>query len=207
MRHRNRKQLATKAVSPLLGIATALAIGGPTGAAIGVAAWLTSRRLMRADPARDERAATARLTPGWPWTLDLIAAGMRAGAPFPQAAFAVANAEKGPMGERLTRFAQAMHLGATAAEAVSELGRLPGADRLARQLDRSAGSGAAIAGGLEQLATSLRSEHRTQTEERAGRAAVALIGPLCLCFLPAFVIAGIGPVVFGIVADTVAAGP
>ncbi|MCH7229525.1 type II secretion system F family protein [Glycomyces sp. L485] len=193
-----------KLTAPLIGTATAIAVGGPTGAATGVAAWWLIRRLLRTDPHRSEQLAATRLTPQWTWTLDLAAAGMRAGAPFPQAALAVANAEQGPLGERLTRFAQAMHLGATATEAAPELGRLPGADRLARQLDRSTASGAAIAGGLEQLAASLRAEHRTRTEERAGRAAVALIGPLCLCFLPAFVIAGIGPVVFGIVADTLA---
>ncbi|WP_051393069.1 type II secretion system F family protein [Glycomyces arizonensis] len=206
MRRTDRRRLATEALSPLIGIAIALAIGGPTGAVIGVAAWWIGRRLLRTDPDRAERLAASRLAPQWLWSLDLIAAGMRAGAPFPQAASAVANAEQGAVGERLARFAQAVHLGATAAEAAPELGRLPGADRLARQLDRSSSSGAAIAGGLEQLAASLRAEHRTQTEERAGRAAVALIGPLCLCFLPAFVIAGIGPVVFGIVADTVTAG-
>ncbi|GAB3647591.1 type II secretion system F family protein [Glycomyces tarimensis] len=198
------KQRANRLIAPLIGAATALAVGGPTGIGIGIAAWWLSRRLLRADPHRDETLAAARLAPQWPWTLDLIAAGIKAGAPFPQAAFAVADAEPGPMGARLARFARALHLGATAAEAAPELGRLPGADRLARQLDRSTGSGAAIAAGLEQLAASLRSEHRARTEERAGRAAVALIGPLCLCFLPAFVIAGIGPVVFGIVADTIA---
>ena len=190
-------------IAPLIGAATALAIGGATGIGVGIAAWWLSRRLLRTDPDRTEKLAAARLAPQWPWTLDLIAAGMRAGAPFPQAVFAVAAAEKGPMGERLNRFARAIHLGATAAEAAPELGRLPGSERLVKQLDRSTSSGAAIAGGLEQLASSLRSENRTRTEERAGRAAVALIGPLCLCFLPAFVIAGIGPVVFGIVADTV----
>lgn len=206
MRRTDRRTLATEALGPLIGIAIALAVGGPTGAAIGAAAWWIGRRLLRTDPDRAERLAASRLAPQWLWALDLIAAGMRAGAPFPQAASAVASAEQGAVGERLARFARAVHLGATAAEAAPELGRLPGADRLARQLDRSSSSGAAIAGGLEQLAASLRAEHRTQTEERAGRAAVALIGPLCLCFLPAFVIAGIGPVVFGIVADTATAG-
>ncbi|GAB3226419.1 hypothetical protein GCM10027447_16580 [Glycomyces halotolerans] len=194
-------------LAPLIGVAAALAVGGPTGIAAGVGAWWLSRRLLHADPDRDERRQAEQLAPQWSWTLDLLAAGMRAGAPFPQAAFALAAADHGPIGERLARFAQAIHLGSTADEAAPELGRLPGADRLAKQLDRSSSSGAAMAGGLEQLAASLRSEHRTTTEERAGRAAVALIGPLCLCFLPAFVIAGIGPVVFGIVADTVAAGP
>ncbi len=203
---RDRRRLAASALGPLIGIVIALTIGGLTGAALGTAAWWICRRLLRADPDRAERLAASRLAPGWPWALDLIAAGMRAGAPFPQAVFAVANAERGAMGERLARFAQAIRLGATAAEAAHELGRLPGVDRLAGQLDRSSDSGAAIAGGLELLAASLRAERRLQTEARAGRAAVALIGPLCLCFLPAFVIAGIGPVVFGIVADTVLAG-
>lgn len=194
-------------LAPLVGAATALAVGGVTGVVAGLLIWWLARRLLRAAPDRIERRTAERLAPQWTWTLDLLAAGMRAGAPFPQTAFAVAAADSGAIGERLARFAQSIHLGATAAEAVPELGRLPGADRLAKQLDRSAGSGAAIAGGLEQLAASLRAEHRTRAEERAGRAAVALIGPLCLCFLPAFVIAGIGPVVFGIVADTVAMTP
>lgn len=193
---------------PLAGVAAAVAIGGPTGIVLGFGTWWLVARLLRTDPDRTERTAAERLAPAWPWTLDLLAAGMRAGAPFPQAAFAVAvaDADDPRIGERLRRFAGAIHLGAGATEALPELGRLPGADRLARQLDRSGDSGAAIAGGLEQLAASLRSELRTRTEERAGRAAVALVGPLCLCFLPAFVVAGIGPVVFGIVADTLTAG-
>ncbi|WP_246039572.1 type II secretion system F family protein [Glycomyces buryatensis] len=193
-------------IAPLTGAAAVVVIGGGTGIAVGLGLWWLTARLLKTDPDRVEKATAARLAPEWPWTLDLLAAGLRAGAPFPQAAFAVARSDEPAIGERLARFAQAIHLGATAAEAAPELGRLPGADRLAKQLDRSGDSGAAIAAGLEQLAASLRAEHRTRTEERAGRAAVALIGPLCLCFLPAFVIAGIGPVVFGIVADTVGTG-
>lgn len=193
-------------IGPLAGIAATVALGGPTGIIAGFGTWWLVARLLRTDPERTERAAAERLAPAWPWTLDLIAAGMRAGAPFPQVAFAVADADDSQIGERLSRFAGAIHLGSNANEALPELGMLPGAARLARQLDRSGDSGAAIAGGLEQLAASLRTELRTRTEERAGRAAVALIGPLCLCFLPAFVIAGIGPVVFGIVADTLTTG-
>lgn len=199
------RALPRRLLPVLIGLAAALAVGGPTGAAAGVGAWWLSRRLLHADPDRVERRTAERLAPQWTWTLDLLAAGMRAGAPFPQAAFAVAAADGGPIGDRLTRFAQAVNLGATAAESAPELGLLPGADRLARQIDRSSTSGAAVAGGLEQLAASLREEHRSRTEEQAGRAAVAMVGPLCACFLPAFVVAGIGPVVFGIVADTVMA--
>jgi pilus assembly protein TadC len=195
-----------KLVGPVAGVATAFAIGGVTGIIAGFGAWWLTARLLRVDPDRAERTAADRLAPSWPWTLDLLAACMRAGAPFPQAAFAVAEADDREIGDRLNRFAGAIHLGATATEALPELGRLPGAARLARQLDRSGDSGAAIAAGLEQLAASIRSELRTRTEERAGRAAVALVGPLCLCFLPAFVIAGIGPVVLGIVSDTLASG-
>jgi pilus assembly protein TadC len=195
-----------KLIGPLAGVATTIAVGGVTGIVAGLGVWWLVARLLRSDPDRSERAAADRLAPSWPWTLDLLAAGMRAGAPFSQAAFAVAAVDDPEIGERLNRFAGAIHLGANATEALPELGRLPGAERLARQLDRSGDSGAAIAGGLEQLATSLRSELRTRTEERAGRAAVALVGPLCLCYLPAFVIAGIGPVVLGIVADTLGSG-
>jgi pilus assembly protein TadC len=193
-------------IGPLAGVAAAIAVGGPIGIVAGFATWWLTVRLLRPDPDRAERIAAERLAPSWPWTLDLIAAGLRSGAPFPQVAFAVADADDPDIGERLNRFAGAIHLGATASEALPELGRLPGADRLARHLDRSGDTGAAIAGGLEQLAASLRAEQRTKTEERAGRAAVALVGPLCLCFLPAFVIAGIGPVVLGVVSETLVTG-
>lgn len=195
-----------KLIGPLAGVAAAVAIGGVIGIVAGFGAWWLAARLLRADPDRAEQATADRLAPAWPWTLDLLAACMRAGAPFPQAAFTVADADDPEIGERLNRFAGALHLGAGASEALPELGRLPGAARLARQLDRSGDSGAAIAAGLEQLAASLRSDLRTRTEERAARAAVALVGPLCLCFLPAFVIAGIGPVVLGIVTDTLGSG-
>ncbi|SDE47297.1 Type II secretion system (T2SS), protein F [Glycomyces harbinensis] len=198
--------MTRRLLGPVAGVAAAFAIGGPTGIVLGFGTWWLVAKLLRSDPDRTERTAAERLAPAWPWTLDLLAAGMRAGAPFPQAAFAVADADDPEIGERLSRFAGAIHLGASATEALPELGRLPGASRLARQLDRSGDSGAAIAGGLEQLAASLRSELRNRAEERAGRAAVALVGPLCLCFLPAFVIAGIGPVVLGIVSDTLATG-
>ena len=201
----NRRSAHPRRLLPLfVGLAAVLALGGPTGLAAGAGAWWLSRRLLRADPDRAERREAERLAPQWTWTLDLIAAGMRAGAPFPQAAFAAA-ADGGPIGERLTRFARSVDLGATATESAPELGLLPGVERMARQLDRSAASGAAIAGGLEQLAASLREEDRNRAEERSARAAVAMVGPLCACFLPAFVVAGIGPVVFGIVADTMAA--
>ncbi|SDL80948.1 Type II secretion system (T2SS), protein F [Glycomyces sambucus] len=193
-------------IGPLTGTAVAFAVGGPAGIIAGFAAWWLAARLVRTDPDRKERAAAERLAPDWPWTLDLIAAGLRSGAPFTQAAFAVADTDDSAIGDRLSRFAGAVHLGATAAEALPELGRLPGADRLARQLDRSGDTGAAIAGGLEQLAASLRADQRIRTEERAGRAAVALVGPLCLCYLPAFVVAGIGPVVLGVVAETLGPG-
>lgn len=189
-------------IGPVAGVAAAIAIGGMTGIIAGFGTWWLAARLLRADPDRAERTAAQRLAPTWPWTLDLLAAGMRAGAPFPQAASTVAAADDPAIGERLNRFAAAIGLGATATEAAPALGMLPGVDRLTRQLDRSGDSGAAVAGGLEQLAASLRTDQRNRTEERAGRAAVALIGPLCLCYLPAFVIAGIGPVVLGVVADT-----
>jgi Flp pilus assembly protein TadB len=200
---RRLRPLVQLMAAPAIGAALALLVGGLTGAVLGAGAWWACHRLLRADPQRAERTVVERLAPQWPWTLDLIAAGLRSGAPFPQAASTVAGAEGGELGRRLERFAQSLRLGSGAGEAVTALGRLPGAERLARQIDRSARSGAALAAGIEQLACSLRSERRVLTEERASRAAVALIGPLCLCFLPAFVAAGIGPVVFAIVADTV----
>jgi pilus assembly protein TadC len=60
---------------------------------------------------------------------------------------------------------------------------------------RSQHSGAAFAGSLQRVADDLRSDSLIATEAAARRAGVLIVLPLGLCFLPAFVLAGLVPVI------------
>lgn len=168
--------------------------GIPLGAAAGVGAyWLLGRR----EPARQRRerlAAAADL----PLGTDLLAAALRAGAPVERAAAEVADTLEGPLGERLARTARSLKLGAEPAEAWGHLADVDGAARLVAAAVRSSSSGGALAGALGRLSDDLRAARNAAAEARAQRANVLIVLPLGLCFLPAFLLAGLVPVVFSL---------
>ncbi len=79
-------------------------------------------------------------------------------------------------------------------------------DALLRLARRSASSGAALAGGVAELADQSRHDAAHTAAAAAERAGVLIAGPLGLCFLPAFVCLGIVPVVAGLAGDVLQSG-
>jgi len=73
-----------------------------------------------------------------------------------------------------------------------------------RAAQRSGHSGAALAGSLTRVADDLRADVVAATEARARTAGVLVVLPLGLCFLPAFVLTGLVPVVVGVVGGVLA---
>jgi len=126
---------------------------------------------------------------------------LRAGAPIDRAAAAVADALGGPLGVRLQRTARSLRLGAEPAEAWQHLAGVDGADRLIAAAVRSSASGGALAGALGRLADDLRADRALAVEAAAQRAAVLVVLPLGLCFLPAFLLVGVVPVLIGLLGD------
>jgi Flp pilus assembly protein TadB len=184
----------------LAGIATAGAIGGWAGAAAGllVAAGLWWAAARRSAPGHTERdAAGADL----PIAVDLLAAALRAGAPPARAAEVVGAALGGPLGRRLVRVGTALRLGTRPDEAWAPLAGIPGADRLRQAAVRSAHSGAALTGALARLADDLRAARAARAEAGAQRLGVLVVLPLGLCFLPAFLLTGVVPVVAAVLGD------
>ncbi|WP_127500277.1 type II secretion system F family protein [Actinoplanes solisilvae] len=189
----------------LLAVAAGLAVAGFLGtwwgAVLGVVAGVGAERyLRRREPAsvrQERRAATADL----PLGADLLAAALRGGAPVDGAAAAVAEALGGPLGTRLGRTARALALGATSAEAWAHLAGVPGADRLIAAAVRTSASGGALAGALGRLADDLRADRAVAVEAAAQRAGVLIVLPLGLCFLPAFLLAGLVPVLIAVLGD------
>jgi pilus assembly protein TadC len=183
------------------GVAVAGLIGAWWGLPVGLAAAVgVARFLHRREPAhlRKERLAAVE---DLPLGADLLAAALRAGAPLDRAAAAVADALGGPLGRRLGRTAHSLRLGAEPTEAWQHLAGVDGADRLIAAAVRSSASGGALAGALGRLAGDLRADRAVAAEARAQRAGVLIVLPLGLCFLPAFLLAGLVPVVIAVLGD------
>jgi pilus assembly protein TadC len=130
--------------------------------------------------------------------LELLAAALDAGATPVAALAAVAEAVSGDLGAALASVAAAMRLGADARTAwVAAPTAAPGqplAD-LARAMSRVDEGGARVAAVLRRLAA--RESERTHSHALAAarRAGVVAVAPLGLCFLPAFVLLAIVPVI------------
>lgn len=180
------------------GIAVVVLLGGwwgvAAGAIVGVATVRWYDRFATARRSPDDRQATADL----PFACDLLAAVLTAGTPPDLAARCVGRALGGPLGARLDRVHRALRLGSPADEAWSYLGDIDGSSRLVQAAVRSQHSGAAFAGSLHRVAEDLRHDRLVATEAAARRAGVLIVLPLGLCFLPAFVLAGLVPVVVAV---------
>jgi Flp pilus assembly protein TadB len=129
---------------------------------------------------------------------DLLAACLRAGVPVPVAVRAVAEGLGEPAGPALLRTAELLALGADSSQAWLPALECTGTARLAKAARRSGRSGTALAELLTRLATEVRAGAREQSEARAQRAGVLIAAPLGLCFLPAFLVIGVVPVLIGL---------
>lgn len=185
----------------LAGVAVLVVVGGWLGILGGVGAAVVADRALRRIEPPAVRERRLREVADLPLAADLLAAAMRAGAPVDRSVLAVAEALGGPLADRLGRVGRTLLLGGDPEEAWAHLSPVPGAERLAAAAVRSANSGAALAGALTRLADDLRAERSTTAEASARRAGVLIVLPLGLCFLPAFILAGLVPVIVAVLGD------
>jgi Flp pilus assembly protein TadB len=191
-------RLRRRGAAALAGVASALVIGGVPGLVTGVAVAVgCARVLARAEPG-ERRRRRARILADLPVAVDLLAACLHGGVPWPDAVEAVAGAVGGPLGAELRAVAGQVRLGADPAVAWLALAREPALAPLARTAARAAGSGAALAPTLARLARDQRRSAHAAAAARARAAGVRAVAPLGLCFLPAFVLLGIVPAIAGI---------
>ena len=145
--------------------------------------------------------------------LDVLAVCLEAGMAVPTAAAVAAPCAPPKLAAVLRRAADLLALGADPAVAWSISSDQPvdtadaQLDALLRLARRSASSGAALAGGVAELADQVRHDAAHAATAAAERAGVLIAGPLGLCFLPAFVCLGLVPVVAGLAGDVLQSVP
>ncbi|MEN1975549.1 type II secretion system F family protein [Cellulomonas sp. P4] len=160
--------------------------------ALVAAAWLLARPgARRVSPPRTSDPAVVEVEVDLATAVDLVAVAVEAGASVPHALRSVGAAIGGRRGDDLARAGAAVLLGASWPTAWAH------APVLGATLD---GLGAAWAGGtapgpaLRTAADELRRRRARAARDAAGRLGVRLVLPLGLCFLPAFVLLGLVPV-------------
>ena len=133
-----------------------------------------------------------------PVLLDLLDAACAAGASIPRALAVVGGAVEGERGTALCRAAGQLVLGSRWVDAWA--GSPPALEPVAASLRASWEDGAAPGAGLRRMAEAQRRSRHARAVEAANRLGVRLVLPLGLCYLPAFVLVGLVPVLMSMAA-------
>ncbi|MDQ1712319.1 MAG: hypothetical protein QOE45_1769 [Frankiaceae bacterium] len=186
----------------LAALATYVVAGARAGPFAALAVAFATDRLLATLPtkagAERDRARAATV----PLVADLVSACVAAGASVDDALDAATSAVDGPLAEDLRAAVHAARLGVslrTAWAALLTPDNPPPVRALARAVVRSADSGAAPAAVLRAVANEARAAARSAADVAARRAGVVAVLPLGLCFLPAFVLLGVVPLVVSLV--------
>ena len=171
-------------------------LGGWFGATAGAAAGFMSWRVLgRVESPRVARRRAA-LERDLPMAVHLLGASLSVGAPPATAVLDVAEAFPGPISEEFRRTHHRLSLGV---DPVSAWRSLEGPlQPLGRTMVRAHESGASVRSSVERLADDLRADARLRVETLARSVEVRASAPLGVCFLPAFVVLGVVPMVVGI---------
>lgn len=189
------RHVAVRLASAGFGVVVAILIGGVLGVAMGVITALATPRLVTRMESRAQRQRRESLERQAPAAADLMAACLAAGATPVDAARAVSTALGDPIAESLGRLTGALDLGADPSRAWAALAADAPLRPLARAAARSAETGAPLASLLAAVADDQRDEARARAEATARASGVKSVAPLAACFLPAFLLIGIVPVV------------
>lgn len=163
------------------------------GAIAGAGASVTIGRLEPAAVRRERELVAADL----PLALDLLASCTRAGRSIDRALLAVADAMGEPLAGPFRVVAHRLVLGDDATAGWALVRDRPELARLARTMARAMTSGAPVTETLRRLSDDHRRDRRWLNERRARSVGVRAAGPLAVCFLPAFMVVGVVPMVIG----------
>lgn len=183
------------AASVAIGLGAALMIGGlagmVAGCVLGTVVWFRLGRLEPASVVREREQLVTMI----PLAADLMAAALSAGAPPERAVAAVGEALPGPIGRRLEVVAADLRVGAEPATAWAELAGEPSLRPLARVMISAVRRGTSPVASLERIARDSEDVARWTAEAHARSVGARAAVPLGLCFLPAFILVGVVPLI------------
>lgn len=174
-------------------------VGGTIGMLVGGGAAVTAWRVIGGAESPAARRQREELERALPLGVDLLATCLSSGAAVEGALQRVADAVGGRLGDRLLAIRHRLALGVDPASVWEQVAGDPVLGPLGRSIARSYGSGASVVDAVESLSADLRERARTDAEVRANSVDVKAAAPLGACFLPAFVLLGVVPLVAGVV--------
>lgn len=178
------RRLPTLLGAGMVTLLLAIAVGVPWWLPIGIAVGAGLRRVRRRPASADDL----------PLFADLLAACLGAGVAPGEAVRAATVAAPGRAGD-LASVAAALQAGADARAAWSPFLGEAGLGAVARTCARAGVSGASAAADLRRVAARMRSRALAERQQRVARASIWVVLPVGLCFLPAFLLVGVVPVV------------
>ena len=173
-------------------------LGGVVGLTGGGVAAAVAWRVVSGAEGPAARRRREQLVAELPTGVDLLGACLRSGAAVDTALVTVAVALPGPLGDELAALHHRLLLGADPAAVWSELTRHPQLGPLGRAVARAHETGASVSAAVARLADELRARARAEVEQRARSVDVKAAAPLGVCFLPAFLLLGVVPMVAGV---------
>jgi Flp pilus assembly protein TadB len=184
-------------VLPVVG-AGWVVLGGPPGLLLGAIAGAVAWVVLGRSEAPAARVRRERLAADLPAAVDLLATALAAGSSIEPALRAVCRALGGPVGEELGTVAHRLALGMEPRDVWRAVATHPQLGPFGRAALRAHESGASVATAVHRLADELRERARAEVEARAKTVEVRAAAPLGVCFLPAFVLLGVVPMVAGL---------
>ena len=197
----SNRRVPTLVASGLAAVGVWLLVGGAAGAILAVACVVVVPRLTRTMESRATRTAREQLERQAPLAADLIAATMSSGATMRAALAAVGAAVGDPTATVVRPVLAAMELGADPPSAWQSVSSSSALAPIRDAIVRSAETGAPLTAVLTRMADDMRRERQVQVEVAARTAGVRAVAPLAACFLPAFVLMGVVPVVASLAGD------
>lgn len=193
---RRQSRLPVLRLAALAGACGALvALPIPINIGAAVAVWILVPRLASRLESGDVRRERAHLARQAPVVADLLAATSASGATVARSVAAIHAAVGDPAARYLSKVEAALSLGADPAEAFRPLLDDASLAPIAQAVSRSMRTGAPLSGVLARIADDLRRAHSRDVEIAARSAGVRAVAPLAVCFLPAFMLLGVVPVI------------
>lgn len=180
-------------------VAALVTLPMPWSIAVGLVAASAAHWLLGRAESRSSRRRKERLLLQQPEVLDLLSSSLESGAALRTATADVALIAPQPSAQILAEVAAHVAVGFSEAQAWRNLRDEPVWGDVARDLARSARTGEAVAEILRTRAQRARQRRHNHLAARAKTVGVHAVGPMMVCFLPAFVLVGVVPIIAGTV--------